>query len=186
MVPRTLLIADDVPDLASRLRDAVPVAEVLLAREHDQAFDLLRRHRPPVVVLPVEGETDGLVTLSRLLAEAPATKIVALTPPDRRILAVRAVARGAHDLCAAPPDPDELASAVRRAFQRADLELEGRRLTGPDTPPSLKVLREDMERRAMLDALARAGGNLSATARLLGVSRPTLYALMKQHGVRVE
>ncbi|CAO3415144.1 helix-turn-helix domain-containing protein [Azospirillum doebereinerae] len=187
MVPRTLLIVDDTPALATRLREAVPVSHAHLAEDRDSALDLLRRHKPPVVVLPVgEPEAEALATLSRVLAEAPATKIVALTPADRRILAVRAVARGAHDVCSTPLDVEELVAAVRRAFQRADLEQEGRRLVDQDAPPPLRVLREDMERRAMLDALARAGGNLSATARLLGVSRPTLYALMKQHGVRTE
>jgi two-component system, response regulator RegA len=33
-------------------------------------------------------------------------------------------------------------------------------------------------------ALARSGGKLSVAARLMGVSRPTLYDLMRQHGLR--
>ena len=75
---------------------------------------------------------------------------------------------------------------VQRAFQRADLELEGRRLAIGDAPPTLRVLRDETERRALLDTLARSGGNLSATARLLGVSRPTLYSLLRQHGIRAD
>jgi two-component system NtrC family response regulator len=32
-------------------------------------------------------------------------------------------------------------------------------------------------------ALVRSNGTLSAAARLLGVSRPTLYGLMEMHGI---
>lgn len=188
MVPRTLLIVDEAPaSLGAFLRDAVPVARVVTAGDHDSALDLLRRHRPPVVTLPVPTpDSDRLDILSRILAEAPSTKIIALTPADQRVLAVRAVARGAHEVCSTPLDTDELSATIRRAFHRADLELEGRRLDNGDAPPTLRALRDATERRAMLEALARSGGNLSATARLLGVSRPTLYALLKQHGVRTD
>ncbi|MBK4718654.1 hypothetical protein JJL56_07220 [Azospirillum sp. YIM DDC1] len=113
-------------------------------------------------------------------------KVIALAPRDQRVLAVRAVARGAHEVCSKPIDAQELAGVVQRAFQRADLELEGRRLATGDAPPTLRVLRDETERRALLDTLARSGGNLSATARLLGVSRPTLYSLLRQHGIRAD
>ena len=39
-------------------------------------------------------------------------------------------------------------------------------------------------RRAIRHALARASGNISGTARLLGVSRPTLYDLMKAYDLQ--
>ena len=44
-------------------------------------------------------------------------------------------------------------------------------------------MRETADRRAIGEALARADGNISATARLLGISRPTLYDLMKSYGL---
>lgn len=213
MVPRTLLIVDADPVLGEQMRHALPGAcRVVVAGDPGEALTVLRAHSPSVVALSVtgpedrgrcgqdaegrdgrgadgrgpdgSGPDDGLETLSRILTEAPATKIIALTPADRRLLAVRAVARGAHDVCCKPVDAQELSLVVSRAFARADLELEGRRLDTGDAPPPLRVLRDEAERRALLDALARSGGNLSATARLLGVSRPTLYSLLRQHGVR--
>ena len=33
-------------------------------------------------------------------------------------------------------------------------------------------------------ALARSEGNISPTAKLLGISRPTLYDLIKQYGMQ--
>jgi DNA-binding NtrC family response regulator len=53
----------------------------------------------------------------------------------------------------------------------------------PTIPPeglSLEVL----ERRLILQALGRAGGNKSQAARLLGLTRRTLYSRMEKHGLR--
>lgn len=201
MVPRTLLIVDEDPTLEGLVQDALPVCRVVSAGGVGEALRAVRAHKPAVVALSlalsngsgVEVETpsdpapqDGLDALSLILGEAPSIKVIALTPRGERTLAVRAVARGAHEICCKPIDALELAAVVQRAFQRADLELEGRRLNTGDAPPTLRVLRDETERRALLDALARSGGNLSATARLLGVSRPTLYSLLRQHGIRAE
>ncbi|ALJ34232.1 DNA-binding response regulator [Azospirillum brasilense] len=195
MVPRTLLVVDDDPTLEGRVQDALPVCRIVAAGGVADALEAVRAHRPPVVALSVDlaqlaespnGGGDGLDALSLILGEAPSIKVIALAPHDQRVLAVRAVARGAHEVCGKPIDAQELAGVVQRAFQRADLELEGRRLAIGDAPPTLRVLRDETERRALLDTLARSGGNLSATARLLGVSRPTLYSLLRQHGIRAD
>lgn len=47
---------------------------------------------------------------------------------------------------------------------------------------NLRAVRDAAEHRAIARALAHSDSNISATARLLGVSRPTLYDLMKHHG----
>lgn len=47
---------------------------------------------------------------------------------------------------------------------------------------NLRAVRDASERQAIARALAQSDMNISATARLLGVSRPTLYDLMKHHG----
>lgn len=39
------------------------------------------------------------------------------------------------------------------------------------------------EERQVRDAVSRCGGNISAAAKMLGVSRPTLYAKMKKYGL---
>ncbi|MCW2238141.1 helix-turn-helix domain-containing protein [Azospirillum canadense] len=199
MVPRTLLIVDEDPALEGMVQSALPVCRVVSAGGVGEALHAVRAHKPAVVALSValpsdgadavpsgDAPRDGLDALSLILGEAPSIKVIALTPRDERTLAVRAVARGAHEVCCKPIDAHEFATVVQRAFQRADLEMEGRRLNTGDTPPTLRVLRDETERRALIDALARSGGNLSATARLLGISRPTLYSLLRQHGIRAE
>ena len=64
----------------------------------------------------------------------------------------------------------------------ADLDLPGRagdKFEGATI--NLRAVRETADRRAIHQALIRTDSNISATAKLLGISRPTLYDLMKQY-----
>jgi two-component system NtrC family response regulator len=64
-----------------------------------------------------------------------------------------------------------------------DLGLPG----GGELPTmTLREGRDEAEKRALLQALAAADGNLTRAASLLGVSRPTVYDLMGRHGVSSE
>ena len=48
-------------------------------------------------------------------------------------------------------------------------------------PINLRAAREVADRRAIRQALTRTENNISSAAKLLGISRPTLYDLMKQY-----
>jgi len=48
---------------------------------------------------------------------------------------------------------------------------------------SLKDAREALERRMVLDALARNQNNIARSAKELGISRPTLYELAEKLGI---
>jgi two-component system NtrC family response regulator len=50
---------------------------------------------------------------------------------------------------------------------------------------NLAQAREEAERREIPRALSRSEGNISQAAKLLGVSRPTLYDLMRQHNIKL-
>jgi two-component system NtrC family response regulator len=50
---------------------------------------------------------------------------------------------------------------------------------------NLRVARQRAEREAIRQALAVARGNLSRTAELLGITRPTLYDLLEKNGIEV-
>ena len=89
-----------------------------------------------------------------------------------------------------PGNVRELENRVKRAVIMAD----GARITAADLdldsagdgalPINLRTVRESADRKAIRHALARAGGNISGTARLLGISRPTLYDLMKSYDLQ--
>ena len=52
-----------------------------------------------------------------------------------------------------------------------------------DPDLDLRTARLKAEREVLDRALARGQGSLSAVARLLGISRPTLYSLLDTHGL---
>ena len=86
-----------------------------------------------------------------------------------------------------PGNVRELENRVKRAvimadaklITAADLDLEGREVE--DVPLNLKSAREHADRKVIRHALARNEGNISSTAKMLGISRPTLYDLIKQY-----
>jgi two-component system NtrC family response regulator len=61
-----------------------------------------------------------------------------------------------------------------------DLDLPDREGAEP-LPVNLKSAREAADRKAIRRALAETENNISGAAKLLGISRPTLYDLMKQY-----
>ena len=49
---------------------------------------------------------------------------------------------------------------------------------------NLRVVRQTAEAGAIRQALVRTSGNISRTAELLGITRPTLYDLLEKYGIR--
>jgi two-component system NtrC family response regulator len=91
-----------------------------------------------------------------------------------------------------PGNVRELENRVRRAALMAEGPLVGAtdlELAAPPAPApaeadfDLRAARLRAERETIERALAHSGGSLSAAARLLGVSRPTLYGLLSTHGM---
>jgi two-component system NtrC family response regulator len=87
-----------------------------------------------------------------------------------------------------PGNVRELENRLKRAVIMADGKLIGaadldlRSAEQADTAAiNLRAAREQTDRRAIHQALVRSEHNISAAARLLGISRPTLYDLMKQY-----
>ncbi|MGV7206251.1 PEP-CTERM-box response regulator transcription factor [Oxalobacteraceae bacterium A2-2] len=93
-----------------------------------------------------------------------------------------------------PGNVRELENCIKRAVimaegSRITLSDLGLPLGGPlnepqEEPLSLRQAREAAEYRVLVRALARVDGNIARAAELLGVSRPTLYGLMNQHGLK--
>ncbi|MCY1187805.1 PEP-CTERM-box response regulator transcription factor [compost metagenome] len=78
-----------------------------------------------------------------------------------------------------------LVLAEGREIEARDLGLE--RAKDKAVQPTLVPLEDykmGAERQAMCDALALYGDNLSVAARMLGISRPTLYRLLHKHHLR--
>jgi two-component system NtrC family response regulator len=109
--------------------------------------------------------------------------------------ALRGFTEAARGAIAAHPWPGnvrELENRIKRAVVMAegrlidvrDLELAAS--AGEEDGPAdldLRAARMRAEREVLRVAMARGNGNLSLVAKLLGISRPTLYALMEAHGM---
>ena len=89
-----------------------------------------------------------------------------------------------------PGNVRELLNAIKRASIMADSDRLTYQDLGLPAPRSvaageqsdldLRAVREAAERQAIVAALARTNGNIVKAADMLGVSRPTLYDLMKK------
>jgi len=89
-----------------------------------------------------------------------------------------------------PGNVRELENRVRRALimsesnrvSEADLELTAAHV--PLSGRTLQEARDELEKHLVTQALERHKGNISATAKDLGISRPTLYELLEKFGLR--
>jgi two-component system NtrC family response regulator len=100
--------------------------------------------------------------------------------------AVAAVARYAW-----PGNVRELENRIRRAMLMAETgritpaDLDLTDTAQAESPPlTLQEAVQDAERRAVIRAWAEADGNVSLASKLLGVSRPTVYKLLREHGLK--
>jgi two-component system, NtrC family, response regulator len=88
-----------------------------------------------------------------------------------------------------PGNVRELENRVKRAVIMADGALvnsEDLELSAEGEDPmmlNLRQVRDEAEGRALRRTLQIVDGNISRAAELLGVSRPTLYDLLKKHGL---
>jgi two-component system NtrC family response regulator len=144
--------------------------------------DLYYRLAEIVVRIPPLAERTGDAPL---LAKHFVARFARDMNPQVKGLAPDALA--AIDSWGWPGNVRELENRLKRAVIMADGKLVTAAdldLTAPDAETellNLRSAREAADRKAIRHALARTEGNISGAAKLLGISRPTLYDLLKQH-----
>ena len=148
--------------------------------------DLFYRLAEIVVKIPGLAERPGDATL---LAKAFLTRFAEEMNPSVRGFSADALA--AIDAWHWPGNVRELENRVKRAVIMADEKLVAAAdldLADPDdeiaNALNLKSAREKTDRKVIRHALARSEGNISNTAKVLGISRPTLYDLLKQYDLQ--
>ncbi len=148
--------------------------------------DLFYRLAEVVVKIPSLAERPGDATL---LAKAFLKRFAKEMNPLVTGFAPDALA--AVDAWAWPGNVRELENRVKRAAIMADgklvtaADLDLQEGAGDDADVlNLKSARERADRKVIRHALARSEGNISNTARLLGISRPTLYDLLKTYDLQ--
>jgi two-component system NtrC family response regulator len=167
------------------LRIVCATHQDLSAMQADGRFreDLYYRLAEMVVSIPALAERTGDAVLLarhfvRRFAKDLSSPVTGLAPD-----AIEAI-----DGYGWPGNVRELENRIKRAVIMAegklitagDLDLPGNTVEGADLI-NLRAAREAADRRAIHQALIRTESNISATAKLLGISRPTLYDLLKQY-----
>ena len=148
--------------------------------------DLFYRLAEVVVKIPALAERPGDATL---LAKVFLKRFAAEMNPAVTGFAPDALA--AIDGWGWPGNVRELENRVKRAVIMADGKLVhaddldlGNAEEEDAQVLNLKSAREQSDRKMIRHALARSEGNISSTAKMLGISRPTLYDLIKQYDLQ--
>jgi two-component system, response regulator RegA len=174
---RPLLIVDDDATFVRVLTSRG--FEVLTASRADEARALSRRHQPRHCVLDLKlGEENGLRLIPELHELVPDMRILLLTGYASIATAVEAIKRGAHDYLSKPVDADAVVRALLEGdgAQQADDDV----LDAPEAPLALRRLEWEHIQRV----LTECDGNISETARRLGMHRRTLQRKLSKHPVR--
>ena len=110
---------------------------------------------------------------------------------NTKVQSLSADALAAIDAYGWPGNVRELENRIKRSVIMADgksvsaddLDLPGNDRTAEEAELALnlRAARETADRRAIRQALSRTDNNISGAAKLLGISRPTLYDLIKQY-----
>ena len=145
--------------------------------------DLFYRLAEIVVRIPTLAERPGDAVL---LAKAFLKRYAGEFNPQVKSLGPDALS--AIDSWSWPGNVRELENRIKRAVIMCDGKMIGagdldlqENAEDRDDVLNLKAAREQADRRVIRHALARSEGNISSTAKMLGISRPTLYDLLKQY-----
>jgi putative PEP-CTERM system response regulator len=170
----------------------VDVRVVAATNRHLKAAVAARQYREdlffrlsvfPIVIPPLRERARDIITLARYFIDRFCRELnkppLGLSPSaEQELLAYPW-----------PGNVRELQNCVKRAVIMADRELLRAADFGlaprPESEPrTLRDVRDEAERDAVLRVLSRVNGNLSRAAEMLGISRPTLYDLLNRFGLK--
>ena len=147
---------------------------VSVAGSADEGLALARQDLPDYAVLDLKMDGDsGLVLLPTLLELDAEMQVVILTGYSSIATAVEAIKRGARNYLCKPADADDVLVAL--LSDRAEVEN-----LVPENPISVDRLQWEHIQRV----LGEHEGNISATARALGMHRRTLQRKLQKRPVR--
>ncbi|MFK5984179.1 MAG: response regulator transcription factor [Pseudomonadota bacterium] len=174
---KQLLIIDDDETFCSvmaRVQTRVGF-DVYTAYNIKQAVQLAIDNKPAYALVDLKiGNESGLELVEKLVAIYPPMRIVVLTGYASISTAVEAIKLGAIQYLTKPAEKTDIVNALLG-------ELSGNsQIDLPDDPMSVKRL----EWEHLQKVLANNNGNISATAKALGMHRRTLQRKLQKHPVR--
>ena len=146
----------------------------VVAESAEAALPLIEEHKPSLASLDLKMEGDtGLNLLPNLLQLVPDCKVVILTGYSSIATAVEAIKLGAVNYLPKPADTDEILAALKQTDANPEQEI-------AEKPMSVNRLTWEHIQKV----LTENDGNISATARQLGMHRRTLQRKLQKRPVR--
>jgi two-component system NtrC family response regulator len=176
-------------------REEIPVDVRIVCATHQNLKELMKAGRfredlfyrlsEIVVDIPPLRSRQGD---SSLLARAFITRFC--QAQNRKPLVLADDALAAIDAYQWPGNVREIENCMKRAVIMSDgqfITADELNLDVENTTPrifNLRQVRDEAERGAIMQVLGKVDGNVARAAELLGISRPTLYDLMRRFGIR--
>ncbi len=168
----TLLAVDDNPAILTALKICLGAhfERIITLTQPDKLLTVLQTETVSAVLLDmnfslgVDTGRDGLLWLQAILKRHPNLPVVLMTAYADVPLAVRGLKAGAADFVTKPWDNEELLHKLKDAIERR---------------AEVKPL-EEMETEHIRKAVDQCDGNLTQAARLLGITRQTLYTKLRK------
>jgi len=174
---KNLLLVDDDEIFGEGLSGALTKRgfAVDVARTADEAIEKITSRAPDFAIIDLRiGKQSGLTLVEVLHQRKAATKTVVLTGYGSIATAVEAIKKGAQQYLTKPAAVDEIVAALSGDPVAPDISLDDPRR------PSVKRL----EWEHIQAVLSEHNGNVSATARALGMHRRTLQRKLQKRPVR--
>ena len=183
-VNRSAILLDRQPlwlEAVERVLDRIDVNVVGKATAPKSALELIQRHRPDVFVTGIEmdeGEMDGITCIRQARELAPAIRAVVLSSYTGTEYIDKALDAGAVAYVMKSAHPDDLASAIRQAFEHS-VYFAGSRPAAPAAAASwpravdAEVLDLTRREREILQLVAEGHSN-AKLAKMLWVTEQTV------------
>jgi two-component system response regulator RegA len=165
MTQKKLLIIEDDEIFSQSLKKILQKNgfDCKISHHANQALEEIKTFRPSHIILDLKlGEDDGEKLVQPIKAELPLATIIILTGFGTIPSAVKALKNGATDYLTKPIEVDDLIKSLHKNL----------------TPPK-KDLKE-LEDEHILENLKHNEGNISKTAKDLGLHRRTLQRKLKK------
>jgi two-component system response regulator RegA len=172
----SMLIIDDDTTFATLLARRMKHHgfDTVVAGNGDEALAQLQQQEFGKAVLDLKlGNDSGLVLLPKLKAIAPELDIVVLTGYSSIATAVEAIKLGALNYLCKPASSEDILSAFSAAAGNPAIDISS-------APPSV----DRLEWEHIQKVLADNQGNISETARALGMHRRTLQRKLQKYPVK--
>ena len=180
----SILLVDDDETFRERLARALRGRDLTVwtAGTLTSAVEIARDEQPEFAVVDMRmPDTTGNDVLEAVASVSPATKMVILTGYGSISSAVESMRRGADHYLSKPLDADELLTTLAKL--RNESEPSGAAQANDEAPtntPSLARAEWEHIQRVLGDV----NGNISETARRLGIARRTLQLKLKKYPPR--